>query len=119
MIDTIEEKPIPLDQIPAEHIPGRGGKPVHQVTLSLWYRRGIRGVKLETILIGGRRCTSLPALNRFYQAVSRARSTHPAHQPSAAAPALPARRARVTRPPAWRRRNFPSGGPDRGERYIR
>ncbi len=86
MIDTVAERPIPLDQIPAEHIPGRGGNPVHQVTLSLWYRRGIRGVKLETILIGGRRATSLEALNRFYQAVSQARSSHPSHQ-GAAVPA--------------------------------
>jgi len=80
MIDTTVEKPVPIDEIPAEHIPGRRGKPVHQVTLSLWYRRGIRGVKLETILIGGRRCTSLEALNRFYQNVSAARSTHPSHR---------------------------------------
>jgi len=81
MIDTIAEKPIPLDQIPPEAIPGRGGNPVHQVTLSLWYRRGVRGVRLETIMIGGRRCTSIEALNRFYQAVSQARSPHPSHQP--------------------------------------
>ncbi|MGO8899479.1 MAG: DUF1580 domain-containing protein [Isosphaeraceae bacterium] len=84
MIDTIAEKPIPLDQIPPEVIPGRGGKPVHPVTLSLWHRRGVRGVKLETLLIGGRRCTSIEALNRFYQAVSQARSKHPSHQPTPA-----------------------------------
>jgi Protein of unknown function (DUF1580) len=89
MIDTTAEKPIPIDEIPAEHIPGRGGKPVHQVTLSLWYRRGIRGVKLETIMIGGRRATSIEALNRFYQAVSQARSSHPSHQPPAKAAPSP------------------------------
>ena len=79
MIDTITEKPIPLDQLPVEAIPGRGGKPVHMVTLSLWYRRGVRGVRLETLMVGGRRCTSLEALSRFYQAVSQAKSTHPSH----------------------------------------
>ncbi len=79
MIDTTVEKPIPLDQLPPEAIPGRRGKPVHQVTLSLWYRRGVRGVRLETIMIGGRRATTLEALSRFYTAVSLARSKHPAH----------------------------------------
>jgi len=93
MIDTTAERPVPIDEIPAEHIPGRGGKPVHQVTLSLWYRRGVRGILLETIMIGGRRCTSIEALNRFYQAVSQARSTHPLHQPPADA-APPPRAAR-------------------------
>ncbi len=95
MFDTIAEKPIPLDQIPPEAIPGRGGKPVHQVTLGLWHRRGVRGVKLETIMIGGRRCTSIEALNRFYQAVSQARSSHPSHRPPAeASPSARAERDR-------------------------
>ncbi len=89
MIDTTAEKPIPIDEIPAEHIPGRGGRPVHQVTLSMWYRRGVRGILLETIMIGGRRCTSIEALNRFYQAVSQARSTHPSHRPPADAAPSP------------------------------
>jgi len=87
MIDTTAERPVPIDEIPAKHIPGRGGKPVHQVTLSLWYRRGVRGVLLETIMVGGRRCTSIEALNRFYQAVSQARSTHPSHRPPVEPPA--------------------------------
>ena len=113
MINTIEEEPIPLDQIPAEHIPGRG-KPVHQVTLSLWYRRGIRGVKLETILIGGRRCTSLPALNRFYQAISAARSSLPSHKGAAVPPAIPAPSARRARPFAGRWMIWPSVESDRG-----
>lgn len=71
-IDPIAEKPIPFDQLPPEVIPGRGGNPVHIVTLNLWRTRGVNGVKLETILIGARRCTSIEALNRFYQAVTRA-----------------------------------------------
>jgi hypothetical protein len=96
MINTTLEKPIPIDEIPAEHIPGRGGKPVHQVTLSLWYRRGVRGVKLETLLIGGRRCTSIEALNRFYQAISQA--SHPSHQPPAeAAPRTDRDRSKAVR----------------------
>jgi Protein of unknown function (DUF1580) len=83
MIDTVAERPIPLDQIPPEAIPGRGGNPVHKVTLSLWHRRGIRGIRLETIMVGGRRCTSLEALSRFYQAISQKPDPH--HEPKAIA----------------------------------
>lgn len=36
-------------------------------TIYRWTLRGIRGVRLETILIGGKRYTSLQALERFYQ----------------------------------------------------
>jgi len=106
MIDTIAENPIPLDQIPPEAIPGRGGKPVHQVTLSLWYRRGVRGVRLETIMVGGRRCTTMGALARFYQAVSQARRPHPSHQPTPAggpADAAPSPRTGRDRSKAVRR----------------
>ena len=59
MIDTTQERPIPIDELPdryPEHIPGRGGKPVHQITLSLWYRRGVRGVRLETMMRTAWRC---------------------------------------------------------------
>src|SRR5271157_87707 len=89
MIDTIAERPIPLDQIPPEAIPGRAGNPVHKGTLGLWHRRGVRGVRLETWMVGGRRCTSIEALNRFYQAVSQARSAHPSHRPPADAAPSP------------------------------
>ena len=34
-------------------------------TLWRWANRGARGRKLETVLVGGRRYTSLEALNRF------------------------------------------------------
>ncbi len=87
MIDFVEEPPIPLDEIPPELIPGRRG-PVHIVTLQLWCTRGVRRVKLESLLIGGRRCTSLQALRRFYERVSEARDLH--HAAPAAASTVPA-----------------------------
>jgi hypothetical protein len=38
-----------------------------------WYRRGVRGAKLETIVIGGRRrYTSVQALERFITATTAA-----------------------------------------------
>ncbi|MGE3172488.1 MAG: DUF1580 domain-containing protein [Planctomycetota bacterium] len=43
-------------------------------TLHRWATRGCRGVALETLLIGGSRCTSMEALERFLHRVSSARS---------------------------------------------
>lgn len=37
----------------------------HISTIHRWRLRGIRGQKLETILVGGRRFTSVEALERF------------------------------------------------------
>jgi hypothetical protein len=42
-------------------------------TLWRWHRRGISGVKLETVVIGGRRYTSHEALRRFVDATTSAR----------------------------------------------
>ena len=44
----------------------------HISTLHRWRLNGIRGVKLETCLIGGKRCTSLEALQRFITATTSA-----------------------------------------------
>ncbi len=50
----------------------RTGRRVHPSTLWRWASRGLRGRKLETIRLGGRMCTSVNALNRFFaEAISR------------------------------------------------
>jgi len=41
-------------------------------TLFRWRTRGCRGVVLETLLMGGRRVTSVEALDRFFAAVTAA-----------------------------------------------
>lgn len=41
-------------------------------TVWRWFRRGRHGVKLETILCGGRRFTSREAIDRFFAAVTAA-----------------------------------------------
>jgi hypothetical protein len=45
------------------------GKP-DPSTLWRWAHRGVRGVRLETILIGGRRYTSAEAMARFIERLS-------------------------------------------------
>ena len=37
----------------------------HTATIWRWFHRGCRGVRLESVLIGGRRYTSKEALQRF------------------------------------------------------
>jgi hypothetical protein len=49
----------------ARLIPGRDGGTVHKNTVGLYCRRGKRGVILESVLAGPRRCTTLEALQTF------------------------------------------------------
>ena len=58
---SARESLIPFQKA-SEHV---AGKP-HISTLHRWRLRGVRGVKLETVLIGGRRFTSDEALSRFF-----------------------------------------------------
>jgi hypothetical protein len=48
----------------------RRGRRVNVATLYRWSVRGCRGVRLETVQIGGTRCTSVEALQRFFEALS-------------------------------------------------
>ncbi len=52
----------------------RKGRSIVPSTLWRWHARGVRGVKLETVLVGGMRMTSEEALARFCEAVTKARS---------------------------------------------
>ncbi|MCE5268690.1 MAG: DUF1580 domain-containing protein [Planctomycetaceae bacterium] len=49
----------------------RSGKRPNISTLYRWALRGIRSIRLETVLIGGQRCTSKEALARFFQRLTR------------------------------------------------
>ena len=45
----------------------RGGRKVNVSTVYRWTTTGCRGVVLESLQIGGTRCTSRQALSRFFQ----------------------------------------------------
>jgi hypothetical protein len=60
MIDIANEHLRPLSKASAE-VPGRP----HTSTVVRWARHGVRGVKLESVAIGGRRFTSAEAVARF------------------------------------------------------
>ena len=49
----------------AREVPGRSGRGVSVSTVWRWTLRGVRGVKLETLMVGGIRHTSREALQRL------------------------------------------------------
>jgi len=69
MIDLNEDL-IPISQVPGE-FPSRP----HIATVWRWVTRGVRGVKLATVHLGGRRFSSREAIQRFVEATTGVDST--------------------------------------------
>jgi hypothetical protein len=60
----------------------RAGRKVHVSTLYRWASpRGVRGVRLETLKLGGRVVTSVEAVQRFAERCSATDSTADVHPP--------------------------------------
>lgn len=82
MIDVSREHLIPLRAVPC-HLPSRpNGRQLHVSACYRWVLKGLRGVVLESIRIGGATYTSIEALQRFGDALSRPGVAHqaaPAH----------------------------------------
>jgi hypothetical protein len=51
----------------------KGTKKVAFQTLFRWATKGCRGIVLETVFVGGSRCTSVQALQRFFTALTAVR----------------------------------------------
>lgn len=68
MIDSTSEHLLSLREA-ADSLPGGA---IHVTTIHRWCKRGIRGVRLETILRGGIRYTSSEAIDRFFTATTEA-----------------------------------------------
>ena len=65
MIDLKNEKLIPFSKLP-EWSESNLGRRLNRSTFHRWRTRGIRGVKLETSLVGGYRVTTHESLTRFF-----------------------------------------------------
>ncbi len=65
MIDLATEQVVSLSEASKRLPRRRKGKRPHVATLYRWAVRGVRGVRLETLRVGGTLCTSLEALQRF------------------------------------------------------
>ena len=59
----------------------RGGKKPDIATAYRWMKDGVRGIRLESIMIGGTRCTSQEALQRFFDALTAQAEGQPVQQP--------------------------------------
>ncbi|MBU4270584.1 MAG: DUF1580 domain-containing protein [Planctomycetes bacterium] len=67
MIDPNTETLLSLSEA-GKHLPRRrAGKRPHVSCIYRWTTAGCRGIVLESIQIGGTRCTSRKALARFFQ----------------------------------------------------
>jgi hypothetical protein len=72
MIDPLNEHLVLLSRL-GDHLPRlTRDRPIAQSTGFRWHTKGLRGVRLEAIRIGGRLCTSREALRRFFDALTRA-----------------------------------------------
>src|SRR5262245_8049674 len=70
MIDVAVEPLITLTEAAALVPRRRRGRKTSVTTLYRWASSGIRGIVLETLQAGGSRCTSVRALQRFFDSLS-------------------------------------------------
>lgn len=81
MIDIALEQVVSLTSATKLLPPRRKGARPNVATLYRWAQTGIRGIRLETIMIGGTRCTSTESLQRFFDAITAASEPAPVPQP--------------------------------------
>jgi hypothetical protein len=74
MIDIVNESLVSIPEA-SRLIPGRP----HLATIYRWMARGVRGIKLETCLIGGRRFTSQEKVQLFVEHLTAAAAETPRH----------------------------------------
>lgn len=77
MIDIANENLIPIRDVPRHLPPRSSGRHVHISTVYRWLLRGIRGVCLDAVRIGGTTYTSAEALQRFADRLTEPRATGP------------------------------------------
>ena len=70
MIDPLTEQVVSLADAAKSLPTRRGGKRPHVSCIYRWTVSGCKGVRLESIQIGGTRCTSREALGRFFERLS-------------------------------------------------
>ena len=110
MIDPNSESLISLGEA-ARLLPARrGGKKPHISCLYRWTTTGCKGVVLESLQVGGTRCTSKEALSRFFQRLTAASQVSKAEEHSSSdnlraeartspSPPVPPRLQSQTQPP--------------------
>ena len=69
MVDLVNEELLAVLDV-CHWLGDRTGKGRARATVYRWMRTGVRGVVLESCLVGGRRYTSVEALDRFVSGLS-------------------------------------------------
>lgn len=72
-IDFTKEEVLTFDEACKRLPPRRGGKRPVKSTLFRWSTYGVNGECLETIKVGGATCTSMEALQRFFDKLTLAK----------------------------------------------
>ena len=84
MIDPLTEHVVSLTQATKDIPVRRRGKKPHVSCLYRWTKTGCKGVILESIQIGGTRCTSREALARFFRRLTDGNDSTPQERRSPA-----------------------------------
>ena len=93
MIDLATESIIPVAEVP-EHL---GKMRPHVATVYRWAQVGLRGIRLETIRVGGTMCTSVEALQRWCEALTNGNGWRSAEAPESPPSDSPHSGARMTK----------------------
>jgi hypothetical protein len=88
-IDIRTETVIPITQAP-KHFPGRP----NVSSVYRWFGKGSRGARLETIVVGAKRFTSVEAIERF---IERTTANSPGAVPPSTRPTSRQRQAAIRR----------------------
>ncbi len=75
MIDLSSEPLITLAEAARLRPLGRNGRATHVATIYRWISRGIRGIRLEALRVGGALFTSREAVQRFAEALTTSGAT--------------------------------------------
>ncbi len=80
MIDITHEHLIPVRDVPRKLPPRPNGRRIHISAVYRWIQRGVRGVRLESVRIGGTTYTSEEAMQRYAEQLNAPGSTNPGPQ---------------------------------------
>lgn len=71
MIDINQDHLLTPAQAASLRPPGRRGRPTHLSTIYRWMKIGVRGVRLESVRLGGCTYTSREAIQQFAEQLTR------------------------------------------------
>ncbi len=80
MSDNQDESAVnnPLRLIPLSEIPGflplKNGKKIHLASIYRWTTKGLHGVRLKSVLLGGRQCTKFVWVEEFTERLAESRA---------------------------------------------